>query len=99
MPKNINKKLTPHSVQRIHINFQLILLSIVLLVMLMQVWTLGLFTILKNPGQFGWKIPNGKNRLPFTTNSDHGERVTFLHTEHLRRVVVRTKIVDYLELV
>ena len=32
----------------------------------------GCLPFKKNPGQFGWKILNGKNCLPFTKNSDHG---------------------------
>ena len=48
----------------------------------------GCLPFKKNPGQFGWKIPNRtpveeiveRNCLPFTKNSDHGERVPFLHT-------------------
>ena len=46
-------------------------------------WHGGCLPFKKNPGQFGWKIANGKNCLPLTKNSDYGKRVPFLHTEHL----------------
>ena len=34
-----------------------------------------------------------------TKESDHGERLSFLHRAPQWRLVVRTKIIDYLELV
>ena len=44
----------------------------------------GCLPFKKNPHQFGWKIQNGKNFVyHLQKNSDHGERVPFLHKERL----------------